>query len=801
LVVVVGKFFRWFTYLFIMSLTLQVYGQSTQIAGIVRNKEGQALAGASVSIGDSFATQVTDAAGKFSFKGIPPGNYTLKISHVGYAPYTETVLLENQLRNIVVRLDTESRMLDDVIVTGKTETQQVREQAIRAVVVDTRAAAEQPATLAELMNRSPGIRIRQSGGLGSQTDISMNGFQGRAVRYFRDGIPMNYLGEGFSLNNVPVDMLERVEVYKGALPIYLGADALGGGVNLVTKPFETNRLSFSYEVGSFNTHRVAINSYLTNNQKSIFGGIDAFFNYTDNNYNAYVMVTDPETRNQTEKSVELFHNAYKNYYTEGYIGIRDQPWAKELRLSLAYFNTNREQQHPALMTDPYGALESKQSSLIPSIRYKHSLLDDRLEIEQFFVVNTLNAGVIDTVKGYYDWYGNFYSAPNRMGESGRPSLSDVAINQFVSRTLISYHLNGNNTIRANFVYTDSKRKGEDPYGPRFEGTDQDALSVPAIYRKSVAALGWESTFLAKKLAYSLTGKWYNYTSKGVETWAARPANIDEMVTAQQDYFGISTALKYDISPDIFTRASAEYAYRLPDFGELFGDAIWIVPSFKLKPERSLNLNSGAAVQKEKFTAEINGFYRETKDLILLITNIPPYSQYQNINNVRGYGIELDGRWDIHRFLRATANATWQSLRLFGFTVPGDLWRNGTRLQNTPYFFANAGLVSSVKPNIFPGDFLQVYANYNFVREFYLQTIARESEPGGFLGLGGSADVNSAVIIPNQSLVNIGFTYKPIGDKLAIGFESKNILDERQYDYFRVQKAGRSFYAKISYLIH
>src|SRR5690606_14910437 len=126
------------------------------------------------------------------------------------------------------QLHPQSTLLDDVTVTGKTETQQVREQAIRAVVVDTRAVAEQPTTLAELMNRAPGIRIRQTGGLGSNSDVSLNGCQGKSIRYFKDGIPMDYLGESFSISALPVNILDRIEIYKGVLPVHLGADALGG---------------------------------------------------------------------------------------------------------------------------------------------------------------------------------------------------------------------------------------------------------------------------------------------------------------------------------------------------------------------------------------------------------------------------------------------------------------------------------------------------------------------------------------------------------------------------------------------
>ncbi|REA59538.1 hypothetical protein DSL64_18005 [Dyadobacter luteus] len=121
----------------------------------------------------------------------------------------------------------------------------------------------QPATLTELMNRSAGVRIRQAGGLGSAPDISVTGFQGRSIRYFRDGIPLDYLRDGYNISSVPVNALERVEICKGVLPVSLGTDALVGAVNLVTRKTYQPELSVAYEIASFNTHRVSLNGFYT----------------------------------------------------------------------------------------------------------------------------------------------------------------------------------------------------------------------------------------------------------------------------------------------------------------------------------------------------------------------------------------------------------------------------------------------------------------------------------------------------------------------------------------------------------
>ncbi|HRN58146.1 MAG TPA: hypothetical protein PLL71_16925, partial [Agriterribacter sp.] len=89
---------------------------------------------------------------------------------------------------------------------------------------------------------------------------------------------------------------------------------------------------------------------------------------------------------------------------------------------------------------------------------------------------------------------------------------------------------------------------------------------------------------------------------------------------------------------------------------------------------------------------------------------------------------------------------------------------------------------------------------SFVREYYLETIPKRLEPGGFLGLFGSSTVNTELIIPDQHLWSTGLNYAPFKNKFSIGVEVKNILNQDLYDNYRVQKAGRSFHCKINYTI-
>jgi len=196
----------------------------------------------------------------------------------------------------------------------------------------------------------------------------------------------------------------------------------------------------------------------------------------------------------------------------------------------------------------------------------------------------------------------------------------------------------------------------------------------------------------------------------------------------------------------------------------------------------------------KGTFEMNTFYRRTQNMILLVPVQAPYARFENQENVRGYGIELDGTLYPVKKLRVNANVTWQNLRLFDVSITnGGADKNDARLRNTPYLFANSGINYSLSR-------FNLYGYYSFVRAYYLETIPKRLEPGGFLGLGGKAAVNSLLIIPDQHLLSAGAGYSPAANRLTLHAEVKNLLNNDLYDNYRIQKAGRSFHVKINYII-
>src|SRR5690606_14126035 len=113
------------------------------------------------------------------------GEYVLQASYMGYITVLRKLTLEpGKSYTVNISMEEDNVKLDEVTVTGKSVVQQVRDKAYNVGVVDAKALHGTSLDLAHALDRSSGIRVRESGGVGSQMDFSINGFRGNQVRIF-----------------------------------------------------------------------------------------------------------------------------------------------------------------------------------------------------------------------------------------------------------------------------------------------------------------------------------------------------------------------------------------------------------------------------------------------------------------------------------------------------------------------------------------------------------------------------------------------------------------------------------------
>lgn len=198
---------------------------------------------------------------------------------------TTWALLATTTLPLAAQSEGDSLMLDDqeleaIEVVAKSKARKLQEQAYAISVIDLKNRYTAASPLNKVLNTVTSVRVREDGGVGSNYTFAMNGFSGNQVKFFLDGIPMDNFGSSFNLANFSANIADRVEVYKGVLPVSLGADALGGAVNIVTR-VNANYLEATYSVGSFNTHKVSLAGAYTNTGTGFTFRANAFFNYSD----------------------------------------------------------------------------------------------------------------------------------------------------------------------------------------------------------------------------------------------------------------------------------------------------------------------------------------------------------------------------------------------------------------------------------------------------------------------------------------------------------------------------------------
>lgn len=803
-------YYRYVVIIFFILISIsEARGQSRneRINGYVSLENGIMANGAIIKVEKLGLKAIADEKGFFSIS-LPSGKeYSLDVSYIGHIPQTNTIFVSTG-KDIEVRfvLKEQIEELSTVTITSQSQNQKAKNEIVKAEIVDTKAAQAQAVTLVELMNKSAGIRVRQGGGLGSNTNIMLNGFQGKSIKMFKDGIPMDYLGAGYNISAIPVNMLERVEVYKGVLPTNLGADALGGAINMVSRSENNRFAALSYEIGSFNTHRISLNLKHTTENNRAFWGLDAFYNYSDNDYTVTANVPNAETATVSPERVKLFHNKYKHAYTEIYGGLTGLSWVDELRIGITTFSIHRDNQFAALMEKPFGASEAREkASFIPTLRYKKDFANNKFSLDLFMAYSKIKGYQTDTLSGSYDWYGNFHPPVDagKRGEAGRPTKAELTYNNLTSRAGLTYQLSPEQILSFNIVLNDYNRTGKDPYGPTSIGDNPvDLQSLPADYTKFVGTLGWQGNFLKKRIENLFQIKYYGANTKGQEVDTSTGYLNENTSSAKTSRFGLAEAVKVNISKHTYFRLSGELATRLPEQTEILGNGSYLLSNFNIKPERSTNTNLGFRTSlNDKWDIELNSFYRITKDLIISVPVNLIYAQNVNVESVKGIGFEMDVRFKPWSWLTLNGNSTYQDFRLFRIQAPLMQYLEGARLRNTPYFFSNIGAALKFNKVFTTKDRLQTYYNMSYVHEFYLNYIPKNTEPNGFLGLWGKAKVEAPNIIPSQIVHSLGLLWQPNSKiPLTVNFECKNLLNETVYDNFKIQNAGRSFHLKLNYIL-
>jgi outer membrane cobalamin receptor len=679
--------------------------------------------------------------------------------------------------------DGKDAKLGKITVTDGQADQNLSEVGFNVDTINTEEFLNSSKDINQLINSSPGVIIRENGGLGSKFKLSLNGLSENQVRYFIDDIPMESFGSALTLDNFPVNLIKSIEIYKGVVPVSLGADALGGAINITTPALDEDFIDVAYSIGSFNTQRASLFSHNSDDQGR-FLRISSFYNSSDNDYYMDDVLSTDENGNVTgTERVKRFHDEYWSGMFSIKSGIANTDLADELSFNVTYAENRNNEQHPdTSINNVYGGLHTRNNTLLASVTYKETY--GNLKLKSYLLAGEITETLYDTESRDYEWDGSYTDIGGSQGELENLSIFERKDEVIRSNISLDYAVNDTDLLSANLSINDLSRSGHDEIDEF-----NDLFSDTNEMTKVVLGGAYQSNSTNEKLSINTFAKLYWFDAK-INT-NPFDDNVDEVLKfkSSESETGYGATANYVLSSNAQVKASYEKAFRLPEADEILGSSTYITPNPELVPEESHNINLGVSLANTLndiyFNSEINAFYREADDFIKYNNDGGIKGQYENLGSVRIQGLETSLSLLTSDFYSLSVNATYQDMtdqtRITSDGTVNDLY--GDRLTNEPYLFAN--LRGGAKFNTPSYNEINVYWTTNYVHSYFLLP---ES-----LG-----DPSSKANIPSQLTHDVDIDYSFATGKYNVALTINNLFDEAVFDNFNIQKPGRAFYLKFRY---
>jgi len=767
----------YFTLAVLLIFGISAYTQTTLSGKITDGNDNSPLIGANVYVKSINKGVTTDLNGNYSLQ-LPDGVHSVSFSFIGYETVTKTVEIKGQPQKLNVALNHNAESLQEVVVTGKSEARLLREQAMPIAVITMNELQGTVSDVSDILAKTTGVQLRSSGGEGSTTRISVRGLEGKRIGFFINETPLNDQTDFLDLNDIPIDLIDRIEIYKGIVPAKFGGSAIGGAVNIVTKEYPPSYMDASYSIQSFNTHKAS--AIFKRNKNGYEAGIGGFYTYADNNY-------EMELPLQSGKKVIRNHDKFKKYVLAG--GFTSKKWwFDEVEFEPVVLFTEKE-----IQGIEYNIQEAKSYSnayVLANKNKKEDFLIKGLDLD----FNNLYAYTIyrfqDKAMQRYSWEGETRPPVTIYGGEIGVQPNDV-YNQkhsYVQKVNLNYILNEHNAINFNSQYTFAKGIPSDTLLDKVIGYKTNFESAMNSW---ITGLSHEFNSKNKKFTNSINLKYYFYSMQTQLVDLYGTSKSPEVIDMKKNDFGISNAVRYRFTSNFLIKSSLAYDVRLPAENELLGDGFIIAPAGNLEPERNTSFNLGLMYDRtsntKRFQIEINGFFMQLENMIRF-TGGPLQNKYENFGEMQTLGIEFETKWDATNWLYLWGNITYQDLRDTREYEPGSLVLNptkGDRIPNIPYFFANAGFEVH-KVNLFggKGQNTRLFTDGSFVEEYFYdfeQSIYQERR------------------IPKTFTINAGLEHSLRNQSIFISIQANNLTNAKVLSEFNRPLPGRNFGMKIRYV--
>ncbi len=756
--------------------------ESYFVNGYVKDESGRPVAYAKIAVKNSDKAVMCRDNGAFAIR-LPAGAYCVQVSMVGYKTAEKSIVVNADTKCNFV-LEESALALDEVKVYGKNESRKLKESFFSVNALDIKSLAGSIANLDDAVGRSTGVKIRRQGGAGSDFDLAINGLSGNSIRYFIDGVPMDSRGSDIRIDNLPVSSVNRIEIYKGVVPGYLGSDALGGAVNIVTNQEKKNFLDVSVGGGSFHTYNADLNGQFVIPRTKILVRPTFAFNSSKNDYTMKnVEVWDETSEKYIFTDRKRFHDDYMSVFAQLEGGVTNTRWADTFFAGFSFSKVNKELQTGAMQNKVYGEAERKSKSWSVYTRYGKRW-------GQWYVRANVShtwdcSHTVDSALRRYDWSGSWLPS-NRNEINGRAASVRVYKRPLtVVNAGADYDINHNHTISVNYMLN---RTGNN----RSDRIDHSFVPTNDVLYKHISSLTYTQHFFNDRLNNMFFGKSYVNTTRIRMSEHPLITGYNEIdPDASKAYWGGGLGTNFKLREEVQFKASYERSVRLPLAHELLGNGATVDANLALKPESSHNGNIGVfgtwrPGSDHMVSYEVSGFIRHVNDYIRMsVSERDGLMKYENVPAVEVKGIDAEVQYMWRRNLEFSFNCSYNDSRnLKKYKEDGNpnaTYKN--RVPNKPWVFANAKAAYNFYGLFDKTSHLRICYDFQYVHWFYLNWEAFGSK-------------KSKAKIPTQCVSTLSLTYSWHNERFSLSAECENLFDKTVYDNYMLQKPGRAFYAKF-----
>ncbi|MBW2709079.1 MAG: TonB-dependent receptor [Deltaproteobacteria bacterium] len=598
--------------------------------------------------------------------------------------------------------------------------------------------------LAEVLQNEGGVQVRQAGGLGSFSTVSLRGSSSDQVMVFVDGVLLNDAsGGGVDLSSISLSDVASIEVYRGVTPINFNKASIGGVVNIKTlRAKEGLKASATLGYGSFNTRQAS--GFVNHKSGKWDYLISAGYLASDNDFE---FLYDNHTEyNPNDDKWEKRNNA--QFDQENILAKAGYDFTDDLRVDLLNQWFSKDQGLPTWNN---------------SSKADASLQTERNITALSFTANDVGPLHLNSRTGIdYSYKDELYNDSH-----GTIGLGRQKSRYITKRYGGDFFVEWLAEMNALSFMADYHQETYDP---------EDLLTQknPNKSTRNTLTLGLQdSVFLFQDSLTITPALRYTHLKDDLQSATNMFGTPLEGEERSEDYLSPQIGIKYSPLSWLNFRSNLAKYVREPSFFELFGDRGFIVGNSDLKAEKGVNFDAGFEVRYPAKTGWLDYisfntayFGSNVDDLITFVYDSRGIGKAKNISEAEIRGVESEIRIDFLKYFRMVGNATWQDP-------------------------VNKSQVKAFDGNKLPGRFKTAYLGRLEARYAGVKVYGEYVRETGMF-------YDSANLLPakDKNEINSGISW--LFHSFLFSLTGRNLTNQQYEDFHGYPMPGRAFYFTVGY---